>query len=303
MDHMQTSSGVFFDNHYQISVRLASCKQLKKAHLIILADTLSFNARGQVNFKSQDRIAAECGVHRHTVIAAIKQLREWGLLSAKESKFKETLKLVVNYPKMIKFIEKNETNHQKATFNPTDEETVSDLKENGWLNHDVENLDTRCREIRHPMSKTSTLIDHLIDHDKNTLSNGEPRKSFPKLEDIQRDQKIQANKNKRAQGGFSFPELDPNVIPQWAEHVAWSGLKTNHVYVWTKFVYHHAAKQENEVFSINQLDSLWNKWIAQEKLHESKQPNQNRSNHTGSNERKSAGDRIRENFRNKGYDV
>lgn len=187
MHNLHTSNGVFFDNHYQISVRLASCKQLKKAHLIILADTLSFNSKGKVNFKSQDRIASECGVHRHTVIAAIKQLREWGLLSANESKFKETLKLVVNYPNMIRFIEKNETVHQKAAFSPADEDTVAELKENGWMqenshdvekfdsdedhkNHDVENFDTRCREIRQPMSKTSTLIDHLIDHELNTTT-------------------------------------------------------------------------------------------------------------------------------------
>ncbi|QKN84429.1 hypothetical protein MARILYN_21 [Vibrio phage Marilyn] len=320
MHNLHTSNGVFFDNHYQISVRLASCKQLKKAHLIILADTLSFNSQGRVNFKSQDRIASECGVHRHTVITAIKQLREWGLLSANESKFKETLKLVVNYPNMIRFIEANEAVYQKANFNPTDEDTVAELKENGWMqenshdvekldidedhkNHDVENFDTRCREIRQPMSKTSTLIDHLIDHELNTLSKEAPKNSFPRLEDIHRDLKDQLNKSKRAQGGFTFSDLNPDLIPQWAEHVAWSGLKSDHVLVWGKFVAHYAASRPDEVFSVNQVDNLWHKWIKSEKIYESKQPTTQRGNHTGNNERKPAGERIREKFRNKGFDI
>ena len=182
MDNYFTANGALFDNEYRISVRLASCKQLRKTHLIILADTLSFNAQGKVNFKSQDRIASECGVNRGTVINAIKQLREWGLLSAKESKFKETLKLVVNYPNLMRFIQDNETVYQKAKFSPSDEETIADLKENGWIghdveksnidedhkNHDVEKPNTRCWKIQQPMLENPTQLDHLLDHVNKT---------------------------------------------------------------------------------------------------------------------------------------
>lgn len=317
MDNYFTANGALFDNEYRISVRLASCKQLRKAHLIILADTLSFNAQGKVNFKSQDRIASECGVNRGTVINAIKQLREWGLLSAKESKFKETLKLVVNYPNLMRFIQDNETVYQKAKFSPSDEETIADLKENGWIghdveksnidedhkNHDVEKPNTRCWKTQQPMLENPTQLDHLLDHDNNTLSMGAPRKSFPKLEDIKREENKQIDNAKRAQGGLTFLELDPNTLPHWAERIRFYGLKADPLYVWGKFVYHNAAKHENQVFSVIQLENLWNKWALKEKKDESKYPSAQRSNNTGNNERKPAGDRIRENLRNKGYDV
>lgn len=201
MQSLQSSNGVFFDNYYQISARLASCKKIKKSHLIILADTISFNARGQVNFKSQDRIASECGVNRGTVINAIKQLREWGLLSAKESKFKETLKLTVNYPNLLRYIEENETVYQKERFNPVDDEVILELKENGWItaggcdvekpnsaekcdehqeNHDVEKSNTRCWKIQQPMLENPTLIDHVIDHvsNKTTTTTTRERENF-----------------------------------------------------------------------------------------------------------------------------
>lgn len=277
MDHLSTSNGVFFDNHYQISVRLASCKLLKKAHLIILADTLSFNARGQVNFKSQDRIAAECGVHRHTVIAAIKQLREWGLLSAKESKFKETLKLVVNYPKMIQFIEKNETEYQKANFNPVDEETVADLKENGWLNHDVENfdsdehhknhdvenLDSRCREIRQPMSKTSTLIDHVIDHVSNKTTTTTREREFFDFNDYQ---------------GYANGADEVPTPPRWAVDIYYKAFGHSDLSgsmlqkQFGGFIVYNLSRNAGGV-PTGQAQAMFSRWLSNDKA---KTPNQAR---------------------------
>lgn len=137
----------------------------------------------------------------------------------------------------------------------------------------------------------------------NIPSRGTPRTSFPKLEDIQRDRKNQINESKRMSGGCTFSDLNPDEIPHWAERVAFSGLKTNHLLVWSKFIYHNRAKCEEQVFSINQLDNLWNKWIAKEKIYESEKPNKGHFNRPNGYKEQAPIETILQNFRDEGFDV
>ncbi len=126
-----------FDNFYQVSHRLASCKKMKKAHLIIIADTYSFNSKGKVNYKSQTRIAKECGASRKTVNLAIKDLRDIGILNVVESKFKETLKLTINKPNLMAYIALHEHSEVSGDFQASSKEDSELLTAQGWDDSDV----------------------------------------------------------------------------------------------------------------------------------------------------------------------
>lgn len=95
------------DNFYKVSWALASCKAIKKTHLLLLADTLSFNEQGMVNYKSQTTMARDYGVTRKTVNNAIGDLKKLGLLKVTEQGDSLPLMLEVNKDNLIAYVEKN----------------------------------------------------------------------------------------------------------------------------------------------------------------------------------------------------
>lgn len=265
---MMNETPVMFDSYYQVSKRLASCKKIKKSHLIIISDTWAFNQAGRLNFKSQERIAAECGMSLRSVNSAIKDLKDWALLTVIETAYKETLKLAVNRQNLIAFIEENETKDLKDEHSPMDKETADILNKTGWEPNkinDTQKLRTPYAKIAQPIRKNCVLKDHLKDHVKEIpLSRG--KNQFPKLEELKRDEHQQKQTEQRAQGMITFHDLDPSVIPDWVDDFRWNEISDVKNIVWEKFVYHRRDKFESQLFSQGQISNKLNTWIADEKI-------------------------------------
>lgn len=162
-----------FDRYFQVSYRLNSCKKIKKAHSFIISDTCAFNAMGKVNYKSQSTMADECGVSLRTINTAIKELRSWGILTATEAPFKETLKLKVSKAGLLKYIAENESKKVRKTFNEATEEDLQSLIEHGWLDSDTQNLhnDTQnlhngCEKVAHNKTIYNTNYKNIPNHNR-----------------------------------------------------------------------------------------------------------------------------------------
>lgn len=152
-----------FDNFYQISHRLASCKKMKKAHLIIIAEACSFNAQGKHLWKSQSTMAQEIGVTRKTINATIKELVDLGILVILRKVHNETLVLCINKPNLMAYIDKNEHKVKRDEFNKLKDSGDNSLIDNGWgepsdtlsIKQKINNLDgekklhTTCEKITH----------------------------------------------------------------------------------------------------------------------------------------------------------
>lgn len=163
-----------FDNFYQVSHRLASCKKMKKAHIIIISDTYSFNSQGKVNYKSQSRMAVECGVSIRTINSAIKDLRDLGILNVIESKFKETLKMTINKPKLMAYISQNESQFIKSEFNSSAEDDSLQLSSNGWNDSDTQEFHNDTQNLRNPYAE---IADNK-NIDKNSIKTSITNNSF-----------------------------------------------------------------------------------------------------------------------------
>lgn len=156
----------FFDNFYQVSNRLASCKQINKAHLLIISDTYQFTVRGRINFKSQTRIANECGVSRRTVNRAIKDLKGWGLLKCEEARFKETLKMAIHPARLMHFIEENENKEISDPAYQTKDD-IEFLKDIDFC--DETESHNRCANLSQPLCQNDSLKDHLPEQEQEQL--------------------------------------------------------------------------------------------------------------------------------------
>ncbi|EGR5448620.1 hypothetical protein COR24_19330, partial [Vibrio cholerae] len=70
---------------------------------------------------------------------------------------------------------------------------------------------------------------------------------------------------------ISTHDLDENEIPMWAERAfKFSGLLSEHILVWKKFVLWHKSKA-SELLTIARLENKLQYWLTNEKLNERQQ--------------------------------
>ena len=87
---------------YFIPANIVKSKAMKKAHILIIADTLSINNNGLPNSKSQSDMALEYGLTRKTINSAISDLAQAGLIIVNGVEG-STLELTVNQQALSDF--------------------------------------------------------------------------------------------------------------------------------------------------------------------------------------------------------
>ncbi len=95
------------DNFYKVGWKIASISKIKKAHMIIIADVISFNDQGMDCYKSQSTMAKCCGVTRKTINTTISELKGWGFLEITEQGKHQPLIMRINKTKLEQWVSEN----------------------------------------------------------------------------------------------------------------------------------------------------------------------------------------------------
>ncbi|EGQ9845403.1 hypothetical protein FYU92_15165 [Vibrio cholerae] len=98
-----------------------------------------------------------------------------------------------------------------------------------------------------------------------------PHAQFPNLPMQALQTRNQTYNQQQLGNNISTHDLDETEIPMWAERAfKFSGLLSEHILVWKKFVLWHKSKA-NELLTVARLENKLQYWLTNEKLNERQQ--------------------------------